>query len=268
MGARLRDAVQLPERGREREVGPVGRRIDLEEGLERLASALELAGVVVRPSRAAQGSSPCPARPAPPAPARSRPARGGATSSAPARAGAARRRSRAPPRRAAARAPALRAFSRDLPTEAPRRPFQRRRDARKPRAHRRRAVTHRHEFDAKRCPTGRSGPVPERLLTHGHEFDQNQRKSRDLRSIRVPQTRPSPQGLAETVVLGRSGAIRVSQTRLRSGGSNQPSRQSSRRTGRRRGDSVRPGMRPRFAIGRPSISLMSPVKSIGVAPLM
>ena len=29
-----------------------------------------------------------------------------------------------------------------------------------------------------------------------------------------------------------------------------------------------PGIRPRFAIGRPSISLMSPVKSIGVAPLM
>jgi len=31
---------------------------------------------------------------------------------------------------------------------------------------------------------------------------------------------------------------------------------------------VRPGIRPRFAIGLPSISLMSPVKSIGVAPLM
>ena len=29
-----------------------------------------------------------------------------------------------------------------------------------------------------------------------------------------------------------------------------------------------PGMRPRLAIGLPSISLMSPVKSIGVAPLM
>ena len=34
----------------------------------------------------------------------------------------------------------------------------------------------------------------------------------------------------------------------------------------RRGLSVRPGIRPRFAIGVPSISLMSPVKSIGVAP--
>ena len=34
------------------------------------------------------------------------------------------------------------------------------------------------------------------------------------------------------------------------------------------GESVRPGIRPRLAIGRPSISLMSPVKSIGVAPLM
>ena len=33
-----------------------------------------------------------------------------------------------------------------------------------------------------------------------------------------------------------------------------------------RGESVTPGMRPRLAIGRPSISLMSPVKSIGVAP--
>ena len=37
-----------------------------------------------------------------------------------------------------------------------------------------------------------------------------------------------------------------------------------RSTGSRRGDSVRPGMRPRLAIGCPSISLMSPVKSIGV----
>jgi hypothetical protein len=37
---------------------------------------------------------------------------------------------------------------------------------------------------------------------------------------------------------------------------------------RSRGDSVRPGIRPRFAIGCPSISLMSPVKSIGAAPLM
>src|SRR5262249_23501130 len=36
----------------------------------------------------------------------------------------------------------------------------------------------------------------------------------------------------------------------------------------RRGESVRPGIRPRLAIGLPSISLMSPVKSIGVAPLM
>ena len=41
-----------------------------------------------------------------------------------------------------------------------------------------------------------------------------------------------------------------------------------RSTGRSRGESVRPGMRPRLAIGTPSISLMSPVKSIGVAPLM
>jgi hypothetical protein len=29
-----------------------------------------------------------------------------------------------------------------------------------------------------------------------------------------------------------------------------------------------PGIRPRLAIGLPSISLISPVKSIGVAPLM
>jgi hypothetical protein len=48
----------------------------------------------------------------------------------------------------------------------------------------------------------------------------------------------------------------------------QPSRQSDRSTGRRRGDAVRPGILPRLAIGRPSISLMSPVKSIGVAPLI
>lgn len=45
-------------------------------------------------------------------------------------------------------------------------------------------------------------------------------------------------------------------------------RQSARMTGRRRGLAVVPGIRPRLAIGRPSISLMSPVKSIGVAPLM
>src|SRR5207344_2828741 len=44
--------------------------------------------------------------------------------------------------------------------------------------------------------------------------------------------------------------------------------QPARSTGRSRGLSVRPGIRPRFAIGRPSISLMSPVKSIGAAPLM
>ena len=47
-----------------------------------------------------------------------------------------------------------------------------------------------------------------------------------------------------------------------------PSRQLLRSIGCSRGDSVTPGIRPRLAIGRPSISLMSPVKSIGVAPLM
>ena len=48
----------------------------------------------------------------------------------------------------------------------------------------------------------------------------------------------------------------------------EPSRQGARSTGRSRGEGVRPGIRPRFAIGLPSISLMSQVKSIGVAPLM
>src|SRR6185312_7052969 len=48
----------------------------------------------------------------------------------------------------------------------------------------------------------------------------------------------------------------------------QPSRYAARSTDFSRGDSVIPGIRPRLAIGRPSISLMSPVKSIGVAPLM
>src|SRR5438093_617756 len=48
----------------------------------------------------------------------------------------------------------------------------------------------------------------------------------------------------------------------------EPPRQRPRSIGRSRGESVTPGMRPRLAIGRPSISLMSPVKSIGVAPLM
>lgn len=36
----------------------------------------------------------------------------------------------------------------------------------------------------------------------------------------------------------------------------------------RRGLRVRPGMRPRLATGRPSTSLRSPVKSMGLAPLI
>ena len=36
----------------------------------------------------------------------------------------------------------------------------------------------------------------------------------------------------------------------------------------RRGFSVRPGIRPRFAMGRPSISFRSPVKSMGLASLI
>ncbi len=48
----------------------------------------------------------------------------------------------------------------------------------------------------------------------------------------------------------------------------QRSRYADRSTGFNRGESVMPGIRPRLAIGRPSISLMSPVKSIGLAPLM
>ena len=63
-----------------------------------------------------------------------------------------------------------------------------------------------------------------------------------------------------------AGSADAGEKRARTGP--QPSRQSDRSTGRRRGDGVRPGIRPRLAIGRPSISLMSPVKSIGVAPLM
>ena len=47
-----------------------------------------------------------------------------------------------------------------------------------------------------------------------------------------------------------------------------PSRQAARSSGLRRVDGVGPGIRPRLAMGRPSISLMSPVKSIGAAPLM
>ena len=39
-------------------------------------------------------------------------------------------------------------------------------------------------------------------------------------------------------------------------------RYRARSTGLRRGERVMPGIRPRLAIGRPSISLMSPVKSI------
>ena len=62
----------------------------------------------------------------------------------------------------------------------------------------------------------------------------------------------------------RPPPARSSRRRL----SRSPSRQRARSTGWSRGDSVRPGIRPRLAIGRPSISLMSPVKSIGVAPLM
>jgi hypothetical protein len=45
-------------------------------------------------------------------------------------------------------------------------------------------------------------------------------------------------------------------------------RQASRSTGSRRGLGVVPGIRPRLAMGRPSISFRSPVKSIGLALLM
>ena len=46
------------------------------------------------------------------------------------------------------------------------------------------------------------------------------------------------------------------------------SRQVARSSVWSRGLAVIPGMRPRLAIGLPSISLMSPVKSMGVAPEM
>ena len=45
-------------------------------------------------------------------------------------------------------------------------------------------------------------------------------------------------------------------------------RQAARSTRFNLGLAVVPGIRPRLAIGRPSISLMSPVKSIGLAPEM
>lgn len=45
-------------------------------------------------------------------------------------------------------------------------------------------------------------------------------------------------------------------------------RQAARSTRLSLGLEVIPGIRPRLAIGRPSISLMSPVKSIGLAPEM
>ena len=45
-------------------------------------------------------------------------------------------------------------------------------------------------------------------------------------------------------------------------------RHDRRSTSRKRGLSVSPGIRPRLAIGRPSICFRSPVKSMGVAPLM
>ncbi len=47
-----------------------------------------------------------------------------------------------------------------------------------------------------------------------------------------------------------------------------PLRQAARSTLASLGLGVMPGIRPRLAIGRPSISLMSPVKSIGLAPEM
>ena len=45
-------------------------------------------------------------------------------------------------------------------------------------------------------------------------------------------------------------------------------RQAARSTRLSLGLAVIPGIRPRFAIGCPSISLMSPVKSMGLAPEM
>src|SRR5438093_8529486 len=51
-------------------------------------------------------------------------------------------------------------------------------------------------------------------------------------------------------------------------GIHRPLGQAARSTCFRRRFSVRPGMRPRFATGLPSISLRSPVKSMGLASLI
>jgi hypothetical protein len=93
-------------------------------------------------------------------------------------------------------------------------------------------------------------------------LDRGRRPDRRLvrlahRAVETTDSRPS----RRTSATGRGRDRRV-----RTGP--QPSRHSDRSTGRRRGDGVRPGILPRLAIGRPSISLMSPVKSIGVAPLI
>ncbi len=69
------------------------------------------------------------------------------------------------------------------------------------------------------------------------------------------------------VVLHARMVARVG-SRVRQRSAAYASRYAARSTDTSLGDSVRPGMRPRLAMGVPSITLMSPVKSIGVAPLM
>ena len=94
VGPRLARTAEPLQALAERVVGVVGRRIDLEQLLERPPRALVLAAVVVRPAERLEDRALRAARAGRPARGRSRPARGGAVEGAPRRAGAARRRSR------------------------------------------------------------------------------------------------------------------------------------------------------------------------------
>ena len=77
MGPRLGGAVELAQAGREREVRPVRRWVDVEQLLERLARQVELAAVVVRAAERLEDRALARLLAGGALRARSRPARGG-----------------------------------------------------------------------------------------------------------------------------------------------------------------------------------------------
>ena len=77
------------------------------------------------------------------------------------------------------------------------------------------------------------------------------------------------EGAGDAADAPRPGDRLVPRQEVRAGARAQVAlRQEARSTRLSLGLDVVPGIRPRLAIGRPSISLMSPVKSMGLAPEM